>query len=110
MNTKEWGPSMWYALHTITFNYPITPTEEQKGHYELFFKSIGNVLPCSYCRTSYKTFYEMIPIKSYLSSREQLAFWLYLIHNLVNNKLGVAHNPTFKEVQQKYEKIRAKGK
>ena len=31
-------------------------TEKQKTEWELFFKSIGFVLPCKYCRESYKFF------------------------------------------------------
>ena len=25
-----WGPAMWHSLHTISFNYPIHPTKEEK--------------------------------------------------------------------------------
>ena len=30
MLTSVWGPPMWHSLHTISFNYPIKPTNEQK--------------------------------------------------------------------------------
>ena len=30
MLTYVWGPSMWHSLHTISFNYPINPTLEEK--------------------------------------------------------------------------------
>ena len=37
MHPEIWGPSGWIFLHTITFNYPINPTPEQKiKHKELF--------------------------------------------------------------------------
>ena len=32
-NTNTWGPSAWIFLHTITFNYPINPTENDKYIY-----------------------------------------------------------------------------
>ncbi len=32
MLTTVWGPSMWHFLHTMSFNYPVAPTEEQKKH------------------------------------------------------------------------------
>jgi len=35
MLTTVWGPSMWHFLHTMSFNYPVTPTQEQKRHYIL---------------------------------------------------------------------------
>ena len=25
-----WGPIFWTAIHTVSFNYPIEPTEEDK--------------------------------------------------------------------------------
>ena len=30
MLTSVWGPPMWHTLHTISFNYPVKPTKEQK--------------------------------------------------------------------------------
>ena len=30
MLTSVWGPSMWHYLHTMSFNYPINPTKEDK--------------------------------------------------------------------------------
>tara|TARA_Y100000590_G_scaffold382158_1_gene451898 strand:+ start:178 stop:837 length:660 start_codon:yes stop_codon:yes gene_type:complete len=47
---------------------------------------------------------------SFLDSRELLCYWLYLIHNLVNDKLGVPEcdRPSFFSVQRKYEQFRAK--
>ena len=30
MLTSVWGPSMWHVLHTISFNYPVKPSNEQK--------------------------------------------------------------------------------
>ena len=51
--TKIWGPPLWESLHCITFAFPSNPTNEEKQHYLAFFKSLGNVLPCSLCRSSY---------------------------------------------------------
>ena len=50
MLTSVWGPPLWHSLHTISFNYPVKPTKEQKKHYYDFFSSLANVLPCRYCR------------------------------------------------------------
>ena len=38
MLTSVWGPGMWHFLHTISFNYPTNPTNEEKLNYKnLFF-------------------------------------------------------------------------
>ena len=31
MLTSVWGPSMWHFLHTMSFNYPVSPTDEDKN-------------------------------------------------------------------------------
>ena len=50
MMTSVWGPPMWHVLHTISFNYPIKPTNEQKKFYYNFYSNLKNILPCKYCR------------------------------------------------------------
>ena len=46
MLTYVWGPPLWHSLHTISFNYPVKPTEKNKEDYMNYFKSLGKVLPC----------------------------------------------------------------
>jgi hypothetical protein len=45
----------------------------------------------------------------HLGSRQELAKWLYDIHNLVNDKLGVpvCERPSFEEIEERYESFRA---
>jgi hypothetical protein len=50
MLTTVWGPAMWHYLHTMSFNYPVEPTQENKKHYRDFVLNLRNVLPCKYCR------------------------------------------------------------
>ena len=50
MLTTVWGPSMWHYLHTMSFNYPVEPTAEDKKHYRDFMLNLQYVLPCKYCR------------------------------------------------------------
>ena len=54
MMTSVWGPSLWHTLHTISFNYPTNPSEEDKKNYYSFYKNISNVLPCRFCRDNFK--------------------------------------------------------
>ena len=48
--TSVWGPAMWHYLHTMSFNYPVNPTPEDKKHYRDFIINLQYVLPCKYCR------------------------------------------------------------
>jgi hypothetical protein len=46
MMTSVWGPPMWHVLHTISFNYPLKPTNEQKIFYYNFYTNLKNILTC----------------------------------------------------------------
>ena len=111
MQTRVWGPAGWLFLHSIAQNYPWNPTEEQKVEYLFFFKLIGNVLPCRYCRESYQDFIEQPDSQlniTVMKSRLTLVKWLYLVHNKVNKKLNISDSPTLKQVWDKYESFRSK--
>ena len=118
MMTKVWGPAGWLFLHCVSFGYPyaINPDNPdhayKQDHYKTFFNLAGYVLPCKYCRQSYIDFIRETPIDNFLDTRHNLCKWLYIIHNKVNKKLGVAHDciPSFKEVKEFYEQFRAKCK
>jgi hypothetical protein len=111
MQTRVWGTSGWLFLHSIAQNYPWRPTLEQRGYYLNFFRLIGNVLPCRYCRESYQQFIsepETILNDTVMENRKSLVTWLYLVHNKVNKKLGITSIPKLSEVWNKYESFRSK--
>ena len=59
------------------------------------------------CCSSFSLYAKAVPIDDYLKSREGLTYWLYTIHNLVNQKTCKSLVP-FKDIVIEYEKIRAK--
>lgn len=107
MNVNKWGPGGWIFLHTMTFNYPDKPTKEDKKKYTNFFNMLGGMLPCKYCRDSYNIYLKHVPIDKFIDSREGLTYWLYYIHNLVNDKVFKNDSTTFEEVVRKYERFKA---
>ena len=110
-NTNVWGPAGWLFLHSIAANFPWEPDEEKKKSYLTFFKVIGHVLPCRYCRESYQQFINEPCTKldnSVVQNRKTMVKWLYDIHNKVNKKLGVKDVPCLQEVWEKYESFRSK--
>jgi len=54
MLTTVWGPSLWHSLHTMSFNYPVKPSNQDKKSYRNFILNLENVLPCKYCRMNLK--------------------------------------------------------
>jgi len=107
MNVSKWGPGGWIFLHSITFNYPLEPTDLDKNNYKIYFNSLKNILPCKYCRQSYDIYIKYIPIDQFLDSRIGVVYWLYRIHNLINDKI-YCNNEDYENVIRKYEDIRAK--
>jgi len=106
MQTSKWGPSAWEYLHTLTFNYPEKPTDENKKYYYELFDNLKYTLPCKYCRESFSIFFKYININSYLNDRMGITYWLYIIHNIVNYKLN-KKKVDFIDVVNFYEKRRA---
>jgi hypothetical protein len=105
MNQKIWGPGLWLFLHTLTFNYPVKPSKTDKMRMERFFYSVGDVLPCKYCRDNYKKHLKTYPIK--LDSKREFIRWLIDIHNEVNiqqNKQVVNESDVFDTYERIYGK------
>jgi hypothetical protein len=109
--TTIWGPPTWESFHAITFGYPINPSDEQKQDYLNYFRALGKVLPCIYCRDSYQRFtFEKNTIldMNVMQSRKTLTMWGFNLHNAVNKKLGVDYGETYNELCYKFESYRAK--
>lgn len=108
--TSIWGPHEWESFHAKTFGYPISPNEQQKQDYLLYFTALGNVLPCVHCRKSYNEFIKsddtLLDINT-MKSRETLTKWGFNLHNKVNKKLGVDYGVTYDEICYKYDSYRA---
>ena len=45
MLTYVWGPSLWHFLHTMSFNYPVNPTKEDKQNYMNYIHSLKFIFP-----------------------------------------------------------------
>lgn len=109
--TKIWGGSGWIFNHSVTFGYPLNPTDEQKSQYKNYFTSLGDVLPCRYCRDSYKKFItegDTALTDDALENRETLTKWFYRVHQAVNIKLELDYGVTYEDLVEKYESFRAK--
>lgn len=84
MDPEIWGPGAWLFLHSITLNYPNSPTQVDKKIHSDFFNLLGKVLPCSTCKQHYQSNNNNLPVQFNLQSKETLVKWLIEIHNKVN--------------------------
>lgn len=88
MHPEFWGSSGWKFLHSITFQYPVKPTVDDKAHYKEFFNSLKYTLPCQKCAYHYSKHLRKYPIDIALKSKDDLVKWLIDVHNEVNKSLG----------------------
>jgi len=109
MLTTVWGPSMWHYLHTMSFNYPVHPTEQDKKHYRDFVLNLQYVLPCKYCRINLKTNFKSLPLTmAVMENRETFSKYVYELHELVNRMLKKKSTLSYDDVRERYEHFRAR--
>jgi len=117
MMTKVWGPPGWFFLHTVSFGYPVDPQKfdsdngqppgTTSANYKNFFTNVGDILPCKYCRESYKNFVADLPPD--VTNRDTLVEWLWTIHNKVNEKLEDKYSDaSLVAIKERFERYRAK--
>jgi hypothetical protein len=109
MLTSVWGPSLWHYLHTMSFNYPINPTVDEKKYYMNFILSMKDVLPCKYCRMNLKTNFKQLPLTlNNMKNRNTFSRYIYDLHELINKMLHKKSNLTYCDVRERYEHFRAR--
>lgn len=109
MLTKIWGSAMWHYLHTMSFNYPVQPTNIQKKQYRDFVLSLQNVLPCAKCRKNLKNNLKTHPlVMKHLESRDSFSRYIFNLHEVVNTMLNKKSGLTYEQVRERYENFRAR--
>jgi hypothetical protein len=109
MLTSVWGPSIWHFLHTMSFNYPVNPTKEDKKHYRDFIINLQYTLPCKYCRMNLKTNLKQSPLNmSEMKNRESFSKYVYNLHEIINTMLKKKSNLSYEEVRDRYEHFRSR--
>ena len=110
MDTTEWGPSGWPLFHAIAYYHDRHEEEKGKKNIRVFFKSMQHILPCIYCRRSYRQYIQEMPVPSV-----NLFEWSYHLHNKVNDKLrkqgyNCHRDPSFDTVLKTYKQFFSKKK
>jgi len=109
MMTKIWGPLQWTFLHTMSFNYPVNPTIEDKKHYRDYVLNLRYILPCKYCRINLANNLKKKPLKMcHMASRETFSRYIYELHEVVNRMLNKNSNLTYCDVRERYEHFRSR--
>lgn len=112
LSTKHWGPNGWgFLFSCIMGGYPPVIDTKNKEHIDIkknfknMFKSLMYTMPCSFCTKSFRQFYKEIPIDTFMSSRLDMMYWLYLIRDLVNKKLIFQELECYDNEKKKLQKM-----
>jgi len=109
MLTTVWGPSTWHLLHTISFNYPIKPTCDEKRQYRDFVLNLQYVLPCGKCRKNLRKNFEKLPfLWKHMESRKTFSKYIYDLHEVINTMLHKQSGLSYDDVRERYEHFRAR--
>ena len=109
MLTTVWGPSMWHFLHTMSFNYPVKPTAEDKKHYSDFIYNLQYILPCGHCRKNLKNNFKSFPLKPcHLENRNNFSRYIYGLHELINKMLNKKSGLKYCDIRERYEHFRSR--
>ena len=109
MLVSIWGPALWHSLHTMSFNYPVKPTLNDKTNYRRFMMNLVNVLPCRHCRENLKKNYKAFPLSmDCMKDRNQFSRYVYRLHERINKNLGKDSGLSYCDVRERYEHFRAR--
>jgi hypothetical protein len=109
MLTTVWGPAMWHYLHTMSFNYPVNPTLQDKKHYKDFVYNLRYVLPCKYCRINLTNNLKKKPLlMCHMASRATFSRYIYELHELINKMLNKKSQLSYCDVRERYEHFRSR--
>lgn len=107
--TSTWGPPLWHYLHTMSFNYPVNPTLQDKIHYRNFVLNLQFVLPCKYCRINLTKNFKQLPLTAaVIKNRDSFSKYIYDLHELINDMLHKKSNLTYYQVRERYEHFRSR--
>ena len=86
LNPKIWGPSYWFFLDNVAFNYPTNPNDVIKKKYYDLIQNFPDFIP-NQISHDFQKLLNLYPVKPYLDSKESLIKWVNFIHNKINIKL-----------------------
>lgn len=97
-----WGPPIWTTLHTLAAAY----TPDQAPTFKQYVASLPILLPCEVCRAHLVINLKKYPLENYLTDRNTLFFWTYLLHDAVNQQITLERPNEAAKRSPDYETIK----
>lgn len=93
--TTEWGPILWFILHTLAEKAGKQTNEIIKGDemrvWPLLLKTLSPIIPCDECRAHATAYLKEIPFDlppSYPAWNFYIRTYIYTFHEAINTRLG----------------------
>lgn len=86
-NPEIWGPHYWFVLMTMAHVYPDHPNDVTKKVYYQFLQNLPLFIPNPESANVVEQLLSIHPPNVYLTNKNSLIYWVYLMHNEVNKKL-----------------------
>jgi len=76
------------TLHSVSFNYPDTPSREEKIIASRFLELFSETISCNQCKVHFKTMKALYAkiYPDYLDSKQNFAYFVFRCHNMVNKR------------------------
>ncbi|ORY07516.1 ERV/ALR sulfhydryl oxidase domain-containing protein [Clohesyomyces aquaticus] len=87
-DVEQLGRSSWTLLHSITAQYPESPSPQLQSETKTFMHTFSKLYPCWHCATDFQTWMKKDGNAPRVSSREEFGRWMCEAHNAVNVKIG----------------------
>lgn len=100
----------WDFLYSVAFNYPKCKSElsfDKMQHYIIFFKLLGEIIPCTKYRKLFNKYSDKYRIEKYIMCGRDLTKWLYSINCGIDKELK-KDSKSFKRVCFVIESHRAR--
>lgn len=100
MDPSIWGPKLWNVIFDLCHGLDGEHSETQKQAVMLVFGALRDLLPCRYCRDSYRGYVQDLPMDAYFSSHKCLE-WAYTLKNKVNAKLDKRDSISYEKFERR---------
>lgn len=97
--TALWGPLGWMTLHSVSMNYPNTPSETEKQICSHFLEMFTETITCHICKNHFSRMLQTYRVThpEFLNSKQDFFLFTVRAHNTVNRRLD---KPTIKSVTE----------
>ena len=102
VDPRVWGSNFWKTIYYVILTYDSTDSNSIRC-VEMFFFSLGGLLPCPTCQKHYQDYFEKNPIRKVVNNKNELIKWVYNLQRQIqvrNKKTIQPFNLWLKEIKK----------